>query len=109
MVNRKLFRPALTDMKEQYVAPRQSQPAPQAAPPPRKKPAPPDQTFAENFYYVKQMQAKTPMVITLKDGEVLKGSIEWYDRSCLKVNRDGEPNVLVYKSNIKYMHKGEEI
>ena len=55
MVNRKLFRPALTDMKESYV-PRQSQPAPQAAPAPRKKPAPPDQTFAENFYFVKQMQ-----------------------------------------------------
>ena len=40
-----------------------------------------DQTNAENFYYVKQMQSKTPMVITLKDGEVLKGVIEWYDRS----------------------------
>ena len=76
-------------------------------PPAAKKSAPPDQTNAENFYYVKQMQSKTPMVITLKDGEVLKGSIEWYDRSCLKVNRDGEPNVLVYKSNIKYMYKDE--
>jgi sRNA-binding regulator protein Hfq len=74
---------------------------------PQKRPTPPDQTNAENFYYVKQMQAKTPMVITLKDGEVLKGSIEWYDRSCLKVSRDGKPNVLVYKSNIKYMHKDE--
>jgi host factor-I protein len=98
--NRKLIRPSFNEMKEKMEPPRKS-------PPPQKRPTPPDQTNAENFYYVKQMQAKTPMVITLKDGEVLKGSIEWYDRSCLKVNRDGEPNVLVYKSNIKYMHKDE--
>jgi sRNA-binding regulator protein Hfq len=85
-------------MKEKMESPRKAQ---------QKRPTPPDQTNAENFYYVKQMQAKTPMVITLKDGEVLKGSIEWYDRSCLKVNRDEGPNVLVYKSNIKYMFKDE--
>ena len=48
------------------------------------------------------------MVITLKDGEVLKGVIEWYDRGCLKLNRDGAPNILLYKSNIKYMHKDGE-
>lgn len=97
--NRKLIRPSFNDMKEKMEQPRKAQQ--------QKRPTPPDQTNAENFYYVKQMQARTPMVITLKDGEVLKGSIEWYDRSCLKVNRDGEPNVLVYKSNIKYMHKDE--
>ena len=67
----------------------------------------PDQTIAENHYYVSQMQDNTPLVITLSDGEVLKGSIAWYDRSCIKVDRDGQPNVLVYKSNIKYMHKDE--
>jgi sRNA-binding regulator protein Hfq len=81
-----------------------------ASPPrkaPQKKPTPPDQTNAENFYYVKQMQTKTPMVFVLKDGEMLKGVIEWYDKTCLKVNRDGEPNLLLYKPNIKYMYKDE--
>jgi sRNA-binding regulator protein Hfq len=70
-----------------------------------KKPSPPDQTNAENFYYIKQMQAKTPMVIVLKDGETLNGVIEWYDKASLKVNRLDGPNLLVYKSNIKYMYK----
>ena len=65
----------------------------------------PDQTNAENFYYVKQMQAKTPMVFVLRDGETLHGVIEWYDKCCLKVNRDGEPNLLLYKPSIKYMYK----
>jgi len=94
--NRRLIRPSFNEMKEQR-APRKD-----GAP---KKATPPDQTNAENFYYLKQMQAKTPMVIVLKDGEVLKGVIEWYDKGSLKVNRDGEPNVLVFKSNIKYMYK----
>ena len=100
--NRKLIRPSLSEMKEKTEAPRKSAGAPQ------KRPVPPDQTNAENFYYVKQMQGKTPMVITLKDGELVKGVIEWYDRSCLKVNREGAPNVLLYKSNIKYMFKDGE-
>ena len=73
-----------------------------------KKQIPPDQTNAENFYYIKQMNTKTPMVIVLKDGEILHGVIEWYDKGSLKVNRDGAPNLLVYKSSIKYMYKDED-
>jgi host factor-I protein len=96
--NRKLIRPSFNEMKEQRT------PAPRKDGPP-KKVNPPDQTNAENFYYIKQMQTKTPMTFVLRDGEVLKGVIEWYDKTCLKINRDGEPNLLVYKSNIKYMYK----
>src|SRR5579862_901112 len=74
-----------------------------------KKVAPPEQTNAENFYYQKQMQSRTPMVIVLRDGEELRGIIEWYDRNCIKVNREnGEPNVMVYKPAIKYMFKEGE-
>jgi host factor-I protein len=74
-----------------------------------KKPAPPEQTNAENFYYQKQMQSRTPMVIVLRDGEEVHGVIEWYDRNCIKVNREnGEPNVMIYKPAIKYMFKEGE-
>ncbi len=72
---------------------------------PTRKPAPPDQTNAENFYYIKQMQSKTPMVIVMKDGEELHGIIEWYDKNCLKFNREDGPNLLIFKPNIKYMYK----
>jgi sRNA-binding regulator protein Hfq len=51
------------------------------------------------------MQAKTPMVVVLKDGEALHGVIEWYDKFCLKINRGDGPNVLIYKPSIKYMYK----
>jgi host factor-I protein len=74
-----------------------------------KKLSPPEQTNAENFYYQKQMQSRTPMVIVLRDGEEIHGIIEWYDRHCIKVNReDGEPNLMIYKPAIKYMFKEGE-
>ena len=74
-----------------------------------KKPAPPEQTNAENFYYQKQMQSRTQMVIVLQDGEEVHGVIEWYDKHCIKVNRDnGEPNLMIYKPAIKYMYKEGE-
>ncbi len=112
IVNRKLIRPSLTDVKEQLTRP---QPAPpqqgggSGGPQPRRKPAPPEQTHAENFYYVKQMQARTPVSIVLTDGETLTGTIEWYDRDCIKLTRTGSPNLLIYKHVIKYLYKeGEE-
>ena len=74
-----------------------------------KKPIPPDQTNAENFYYLKQMSSKTPMVIVMTDGEEIRGWIEWYDKGCLKVNREGAPNLLVQKHCIKYLFKEEDL
>jgi host factor-I protein len=74
-----------------------------------KKPSPPETTNAENFYYQKQMQSRTQMVIVLRDGEEVHGIIEWYDKNCLKVNREnGEPNLMIYKPAIKYMYKEGE-
>jgi host factor-I protein len=70
--------------------------------------APPEQTNAENFYYQKQMQAKTPMVLVLRDGEEIHGVIEWYDKACIKVNRASGPNLMIYKPSIKYMYKEGE-
>ena len=97
-MNRRLIRPSLSDVQDQLGARMQ-----------RKKPAPPEQTNAENFYYLKQMQGRTPMVIVLRDGEEIHGIIEWYDRNCIKVNRDsGEPNLMIYKPAIKYMYKEGE-
>jgi host factor-I protein len=72
------------------------------------KAAPPETTHAENFYYLKQMGSKTPMVVVMTDGEQIRGWIEWYDRDCLKVNREGAPNLLIQKQWIKYLFKEEE-
>jgi host factor-I protein len=73
-----------------------------------RKLAPPEQTNAEYFYYQKQMQSKTPMVIVLCDDEEIHGIIEWYDKSCIKVNRTEGPNLMIYKPSIKYLYKEGE-
>jgi host factor-I protein len=113
--NRKLIRPSLSRTEhnratEQMMERRERTERPERAdrPTTSKKTPPAEQTHAENFYYQKQMQAKTPMVVVLQDGEEIHGIIEWYDRSCLKVTRTGEPNLLIYKPAIKYMYKESE-
>jgi len=96
MANRKLIRP---DLSEKTPASRGV----------RRKQTPPEQTNAEEFYYLKQMAAKTPMVVVLTDGEELQGWIEWYDKNAIKLNRHSEPNLLIPKHNIRYMFKEEEL
>jgi host factor-I protein len=73
-----------------------------------RKTPPSEQTNAENFYYQKQMQSKTPMVVVLRDGEEVHGYIEWYDKHCIKLNRSGAANLMIYKPAIKYMFKEGE-
>ena len=76
---------------------------------PRRPGGPSEQTNAESFYYLKQMNSRTPMVIVLNDGEEIRGWIEWYDRDCLKVNRHNAPNLLIRKLSIKYLFKESEL
>jgi host factor-I protein len=116
--NRKLIRPSLNRVDHNHAQASMSEPRERTERPERgdrndrpgggRKPAPPEQTNAENFYYQKQMQSKTPMVIVLRDGEEIHGMIEWYDKSCLKVARNGQSNLLIYKPAIKYMFKEGE-
>ncbi|HEY6188884.1 MAG TPA: hypothetical protein VIW80_14615 [Pyrinomonadaceae bacterium] len=94
-----------------HASPRTSQPsaaASSAAVQVRKRVPPPIETNAEIFYYKKQIDAHTLMVIVLQDGEEIEGTIEWYDRGALKVNRKSAPNLLILKHNVKYMYKADE-
>jgi sRNA-binding regulator protein Hfq len=126
-MNRKLIRPNMDEINKRLGRPAKPRPddqeqaaqdqgqnghgkpaAQQGAVSSRRKIAPPEQTNAESYYYLKQMQAKTPMVVVLHDGERVRGIIEWYDKHCLKVNRVKEPNLLLPKHSIKYLYKQEE-
>jgi sRNA-binding regulator protein Hfq len=91
-MTRKLIKPDLREIKKEN----------------RKRPPPPYKTHAENYYYIKQMNNKTPMVIELINGEVVKGRIEWYDKKCIKVKREDETNFILFKQVIKYMYKNPD-
>jgi sRNA-binding regulator protein Hfq len=55
------------------------------------------------------MQSRTPMLVVLESGEELRGVIEWYDRDCIKLTRQGSPNLMIFKRFIKYVCKdGDE-
>ena len=126
-MNRKLIRTTLAEVKgkaREIPQPRErsngssratndreqrERPAPQHTPVQvKKRIPPPSETNAEIFYYKKQIDAHTLMVLVLLDGEEIEGTIEWYDRGALKVNRKGAPNLLVLKRNIKYIYKADE-
>jgi sRNA-binding regulator protein Hfq len=48
------------------------------------------------------------MVFVLQDGEIVKGTIDWYDRNSIRLSRDSEPSLLLLKHYIKYMYKENE-
>jgi host factor-I protein len=98
-MNRRLIRPNFTELKDKMNAQDQAN---------KKKIHPPTDTFAENYYYLKQMNKKTPMAVVFADGQIIEGYIEWYDRNTIKLNRDNAPNLLIYKANIKYLYKLDE-
>ena len=99
MSERKLIRPSMNEMMEKYPSRSTT----------RRKQVPAEQTNAESFYYLKQMQSRTQMVVVLTDGTELKGWIEWYDKNCIKLNRVDAPNLLLFKRSIKFMFKEEEL
>jgi hypothetical protein len=127
MSNRKLIRTTLADVKARRDEGFQQRDRPNGGPPRggmpsprppqpggpsslqiRKRQPPPTETHAEIYYYKKQIDAHTQMVLVLLDGEEIEGTIEWYDRGSLKINRRAAPNLLILKRNIKYMFKAED-
>lgn len=95
-MSRKLIKPDLNEIKKFHKKDS------------RKKPPPPYKTHAENYYYIKQMNNRTHMVIELVDGNVFKGRIEWYDERCIKIKTENNENYIVFKHFIKYMYKDPE-
>lgn len=83
---------------------RQRQPRQQR--PEKQKPV--QRTFAYEYYLLKQMREKTPMVLHLTNGEEVSGTITWYDQYAVKLEREPEaPNLVVQKQAILYYYKQE--
>ena len=113
-VSRKLIRPALPQQENRPDGQRSVSNGERPVRPEKagalRKSGPAEQTHAEMFYFQKQIQAKTSMMLVLKNGEIIQGVIEWYDKNCLKINRNGngKSSVLIYKPAIRYIYKSSE-
>lgn len=63
----------------------------------------PEQTFQEGKYLRLLVDGRRRIRLKLVDNEEIEGILEFYDESFLRLTRDGEPNLFVYKHDIKYL------
>ena len=77
---------------------------PKSAKPPAKS-RPTDQTFEEVKFLRHLIDNKIRVSVKLVDNEVITGIIEYYDTSFIRLTRQGEPNLFIFKHDIKYLYE----
>lgn len=65
----------------------------------------PEQTFEEAKYLKRLIESATPVRVKLHGGEEVSGTIEYYDQSFIRLTRKGEPNLFIFKHDIKYIEE----
>ena len=65
----------------------------------------PEQTFEEAKYLKQLIENATRVRVKMEDGEEVAGIIEYYDQSFIRLTRDGEPNLFIFKHDIKYIQE----
>ena len=68
----------------------------------------PEQTFEEVKYLRHLIEKGTPVRIRLSNNEEVTGKIEFYDANFIRITRQGEPNLFLYKHDIKYLYEVSE-
>ncbi len=64
---------------------------------------PPNETSQEATYLKSLGESKQPVKIKLQDGEVVQGWIEYYDKNMVRLTRDAQPNLFIFKHDIVYI------
>jgi host factor-I protein len=64
---------------------------------------PPEDTHQEAAYLKMLGEKQHPVCVKLLDGSVLRGWIEYYDRRMVRLTREGEPNLFIFKHEIAYI------
>src|ERR1700757_546457 len=65
----------------------------------------PEQTFREAEYIDRLSKTRTLVVVKLIDGEEIRGWIEYYDKDKIRITRETQPNLFIYKSRVKYLYE----
>jgi host factor-I protein len=65
----------------------------------------PEHTFEEARYLKQLIESSTPVRVKMADGEEVAGTIEYYDQSFIRLTRKGEPNLFIFKHDIKYIQE----
>ncbi len=67
----------------------------------RSKTPPPGETGQEGLYLRSLSERQVIVNIKLRDGETVRGWIEYFDDSMLRLTREGHPNLFIYKNQIR--------
>ena len=68
----------------------------------------PETTFREAEYIDRLSKSRTPVIVKLIDGEEIRGWIEYYDKDIIRITRETQPNLFIYKSRVKYLYEDPE-
>jgi host factor-I protein len=63
----------------------------------------PEPLLTEGEYLHELSRGMKPVAVHLRSGEILRGVIEYYDRRFIRLTRKGEPNLFIFKQEIKYL------
>lgn len=67
----------------------------------RQKSPPPGETGQEALYLRSLSERQVPVAVRLRDGEVVSGWIEYFDDQMIRLTREGQPNLFIYKNQIR--------
>jgi host factor-I protein len=67
----------------------------------------PETTFREAEYIDRLSKSRTPVVVKLTDGEEVRGWIEYYDKDIIRITRETQPNLFIYKNRVKYLYEDQ--
>ena len=65
----------------------------------------PEQTFEEVKYLKHLIENGIPIRVRLSSNEEVSGTVEYYDASFIRITRKGEPNLFIFKHDIKYLYE----
>ncbi len=68
---------------------------------PRSKTPPPGETGQEALYLRSLSDRQITVTVKLRDGETVRGWIEYFDDGMLRLTREGKPNLFIYKHQIQ--------
>ena len=63
----------------------------------------PEHTFEEAKYLKRLIEHQVPVRVRLSNNEEVSGIVEYYDASFIRITRQGEPNLFIFKHDIKYL------
>lgn len=67
----------------------------------RSKTPPPGETGQEALYLRSLSERQVQVEIALSDGEVVRGWIEYFDDGMVRLTRESQPNLFIYKHQIR--------